>query len=600
VYHPACEQAHQLATQLFRWFRLGDMKGDTAGAGLPVYYRRRLRVQDNSHSIHPEIGWHKADVNVVIALVDHRMVGDEAWREAIIELADLAQKKRKASQHQALLLPVALHESFFRTGPLYEHFNPVQLLGMTDEEKEAALRRSVTEATARGLRGIPDEQDGKDEETTPPPLDVFLSHAKRDGTVIAERLRDGVRAFGQLVAWYDANDLPFGVAWESPMTQAMKKNTAAMVATVMDAYPTRPWCRREAKLARTPRLVDGSSQVWTVQPVVAVHQPGSDWVRSLPMLTDVPRIGWDGTAPEKDTARVVDRLVLEMLLTHTNRRVALALETKLNAAAICFITWVPDAWSLIMLWEALRKKGKIVEQVVYPGYGLSSAEVDELQPALHAFGTEIELVTYEKAWQDDPGGYTMSDPSRIVLSAGGAAEELAEHALGMEHVDELMVRLSRKLLQGGSQLAYGGILGDSKAQLTERLIDAALGWLRKESAKKCEITTPESWPLVNYAAWPYHTFVSLERRAELVGVCRFVDVPPLPATADELKRLQEIWQTDRQARRYTADSLTRMREKSTRETDLRIVWGARFVVPQAGWPGLPRRCCSHSNRENRP
>ena len=74
----------------------------------------------------------------------------------------------------------------------------------------------------------------------PPPLDVFLSHAKRDGTRIAECIRDSVRSFGQLVPWYDANDLPFGADWDLPMQQAVTDGTAAMVATVTDAYPTRP------------------------------------------------------------------------------------------------------------------------------------------------------------------------------------------------------------------------------------------------------------------------------------------------------------------------------------------------------------------------
>ena len=480
VYHPACEQAHRLATQLFRWFRLGDVAGDAAGAGLPVYYRRRLRVKDGdekTHRIHPEIDWREADLNVVIPLADHHMVGDTAWREALLDLAEVVNKKEEHAPSHALLLPAVLHHSFFRTGPLYAHFNPVQLLGMTDEEMGAALRRAATEATTRSLRSLPNKhetqalarpttthtttdtpQAKQTVASVPPPLDVFLSHAKRDGTPIAKRLRDGVRAFGQLVAWYDANDLPFGMGWESPMTRAAEQDTAALIATVTDAYATRPWCRREAQLARTPRRVRGSPQVWTVQPVLSVHQPGSEWVRGLPMLAGVPRMGWNGIAPEKDTARVVDRLVLEMLLAHTHRRVAQALDAQQQAADICYITWVPDAWTLIMLREALadsmlrrapHEQGTPVRQIAYPGYGLSSAEMAELQPALHTFGSEVQLITYEEVRQNDPlGGKHMNDNTsqRIALSAGGGAEELAEHGLEMEHIDELMVRLSRKIL----------------------------------------------------------------------------------------------------------------------------------------------------------
>lgn len=240
------------------------------------------------------------------------------------------------------------------------------------------------------------------------PLNVFLSHAKRDGTDIAVRLRDGIRNFGQLTVWYDSNDLPFGVPWESPMVQAVKQGTAAMIAIVTDAYSTRPWCRQEATLARTPRSVgdipgaDPSlKNVWTLQPVVAVHEPRSKWAHSLPMLAGVPRIGWDENDPGTTTAAVVDRLVLEMLLAFTHRRVA----ARLTAApekpeGSCFITWVPDTWTLIALREQLNAKTIPVRHIVYPGYGLSITELSELNPVLKTFEKEekkVSLIPYEEA-----------------------------------------------------------------------------------------------------------------------------------------------------------------------------------------------------------
>jgi len=250
VHHPDCEQAKGLAQKMYKWFRLSNLGGEDSAAGLPVYYRRALKDQptdkdQTSSSIKPSIDWERAELNVVIVLVDHRMVLDPQWRSAIITLAERA-KKRRAKQHRALLLPVALHESFYRMEALYEHFNPIRLLGMTAEEQEATLRRAVTEAATRSLRGldlpeqVPPPKDDKLDEVQPPPLNIFLSHAKRDGIQIAEHLRDSVRNFGQLVAWYDANDLPYGYKWQSPMVQAAKEETAAMVAAVTDAYPTRP------------------------------------------------------------------------------------------------------------------------------------------------------------------------------------------------------------------------------------------------------------------------------------------------------------------------------------------------------------------------
>lgn len=170
----------------------------------------------------------------------------------------------------------------------------------------------------------------------------------------------------------------------------------------------------------------------------------------------------------------------------------------------------------------------------------------------------------------------------IALSAGGDKRELAEYGLGIEHVDELMVRLSRQLLQSGYRLAYGGTLGDPDAKLTELLIDAAVGWLHDDANRAAEVTDPSSWPLVNYGAWPYHTRVSPERKAQLVGICHFVEVAPPHVHQDALAGRLEQWNTDPIARRYVADALTHMREVSTAQTDLRIVWGGRIHGAE-GW-----------------
>ncbi|MCL4201140.1 MAG: TIR domain-containing protein [Pirellulaceae bacterium] len=394
VHHPQCSLAEKLASRLFEWFRLASLSTEASAAGLPVYFRRQLA----GSTLHPTIRFDDAGLNVVIVLVDHRMVGDLAWRKAVVELAEKIDEIRdgKSGGGRAILLPGAMHESFYRTGPLYQNFNPVRLLQMTDEQMEATIRRAATEAIARDLRA-----DGSN---APPPLNVFLSHAKRDGTPIAEAIRDGVRSFSQLVAWYDANDLPIGSEWKSPMEKAARDSTAAMVATVTDAYPTRPWCRREAKLARTPMRVNEKEgrRVWKVQPVVAVHQAGCNWVRGVPMLEGVPRIGWQGESGKYHVERIVDRLVLEVLLANVHCRAALNLDERLKRPDSCYITWIPDAWTLAALRQEMQKTGiepASVQQIMYPGYGLTFAEINELEPVFKTFHDETRLVSFEEAWQ---------------------------------------------------------------------------------------------------------------------------------------------------------------------------------------------------------
>ena len=391
VHHPDCVEAGKLASRLYEWFRLGYLSGDYSAAGLPVYFRRQL----SNTTLHPAISLQEASLNIVIILVDYRMVGDEKWRAAIVEFSNHVSNLRKNPNNQtkAIILPGAMHDSFYRTGPLYENFNPIRLLEMDEEKMLAALRRSTTEAIARALHA--------DDFEHPPPLNVFLSHAKKDGTAIAESIRDGIRDFGQLVAWYDANDLPFGTNWKSPMEEAARNNTAALIAAVTDAYPTRPWCRREAKLARTPiRLEkpDDESLVWTIQPVIAVHEPKSNWVRGVPMLEGVPRIGWDKTLSDKQVEQVVDRLVLEILLRNVHLKLAVELDKFFSGAEryeICIITWVPDTWTLSALRLKMGPQASSVRRIIYPGYGLTVAEFAELEPVFTAFHPATKMISFE-------------------------------------------------------------------------------------------------------------------------------------------------------------------------------------------------------------
>ncbi len=403
IHHPQCKVAEGLAKSLYDWFRLGYLSGDQSGAGLPVYYRRTL---DKNGLLQPEIRFHEAALNVVVVLVDEKLVADERWRAAMVAMATAVTQMRqnfasaktpsaRASLPQVMLLPTALHESFYRTGPLYEGFNPIRLLELTLSEQIAVLRRAVTEAAARLLRG-----DGAE---NPPPLNVFLSHAKRDGRHIAETIRDGVRSFGQLVPWYDSNDLPYGSSWRRPMESAAAADTAAMIATVTDAYPTRPWCRREAGLARTPALLyPKGTNVWKIQPVIAVHNPGAKFVRGAAALHGAPRIGWNSMEVEETTERVVDRLVLEVLLGQVHRRVAVNLEnydrTRKNSLwkKSCYITWVPDEWTLLKLRSQLKQRFSSIVRIVYPGYGLSDSDKLDLDSAIESFGRNTELVSFEE------------------------------------------------------------------------------------------------------------------------------------------------------------------------------------------------------------
>ena len=166
----------------------------------------------------------------------------------------------------------------------------------------------------------------------------------------------------------------------------------------------------------------------------------------------------------------------------------------------------------------------------------------------------------------------------VALSAGGLNSELAAHGIGLEHVEELMVRMGMRLLADGHRLSFGGTLGDPTKDLTKYLIETAERWLDDEAAKKVDVTKPETWPLVNYSAWPHYKKITEEQRARLVGICQFINIDPPGVPLDVLTTVVD----PALEKKHNASALTAMRERSAQDADLRIVWGGR-IKGAAGW-----------------
>ncbi len=166
----------------------------------------------------------------------------------------------------------------------------------------------------------------------------------------------------------------------------------------------------------------------------------------------------------------------------------------------------------------------------------------------------------------------------VAISAGGSDSELAGNGIGMEHVEELMVRLSMRLLKDGHRLAFGGTMGLADKDLTRYLIDTAHRWGDEDSARKVDITKPITWPLVNYSAWPNYKNITDEQKAKLVGICNFVDIKPPSCTELELNSVIPPGR----AKRLEADALSAMRAHSTEQVDLRVVWAGK-IAGSSGW-----------------
>lgn len=268
LWHPRCRLGEPLARRILQWLRPGNGLGPEVfyrslpapggpqnGRPLPLPGELRSSMPDDAAKARPNV----SNVEVVVPLIDEHMVADQAWRHWIGGLA------AAAGQHR-VLMPVALDTTAYNMPPALRELNYLRPAGLPVDDPTGvafegvarSLLKQVTEAMCRLILPRPERRMLPSRPSIasdpPPKVNIFLSHAKLDGTVPARRLRDYIYSQTQLAAFYDENDIAFGSAFDRIIrTDLDSPDTAAFIAIRSAHYARRPWCRRELSVFRRPR-----------------------------------------------------------------------------------------------------------------------------------------------------------------------------------------------------------------------------------------------------------------------------------------------------------------------------------------------------------
>lgn len=392
LYHHECELAEKLSREIFDWLRGlyvdRNVKRDERridlqrlGLGIPVYYRTSFEdphEPPGNLKIHG-IDYHEATCNVIVPLIDVKMVNDYRWRRYL----------RKAAGRESpdtVVLPVALDSSAYRLDAGLGGRNFVRL---QSGSLVHLLRRRLAEACLRALRkesaGLALDGDAPPRSPWIDQVKIFISHAKGDAREISLGYRNAVLNYGQLDAFFDENDIPYGSGYQS-ILRNHAAHSDAMLCIQSDLYSSRPWCQLELAIARAPRLVGSDDDakrtgihVYSTVPVVVVDHLSERPTKLPPDLGHVTVIR--GKNGNEDL--VLDILIREALLVKFQAATARILATMHSespeAESTAFLSFVPDLTAIRRIEELRAESGQSTEFIVYPGSGLSFSQRSELE-----------------------------------------------------------------------------------------------------------------------------------------------------------------------------------------------------------------------------
>jgi hypothetical protein len=410
LWHPQYQYGEQLAIRVLRWLRPGNGLGpDVFYRSLPDPSRTKLPSDlDRSSSGQKRV----SNLQVIVVLVDEHMVSDHSWRRWLDGLASDAGTTRA-------IMPVALDATAYN---MPARFRELNYLRPTDPRRspdspldEAAfevvarsLLKQLTEAMCRLILPRPmdrDEEQKKDtkqnekkgppaQRTTNAPLpkvNVFLSHAKKDGTGPAQRLRNYIYSQTQLAAFFDENDIAFGDVFGRVIERTLDSNdTAAMIAVRSVLYPTRPWCRRELSLFRRPRQVStatGTAQQWRLYPTLVVEaMEGLDLSSGIPEIGNSTAIRWTDSEEGLEEL-IVTTVIRDAMLAAFHSALGASIPAK---AGQIVINWLPDPTTLLAVDDVRAGKECVV---LYPGRGLTGIELN----ILSEFFPHLTFYSFEEA-----------------------------------------------------------------------------------------------------------------------------------------------------------------------------------------------------------
>ena len=522
LYDTACEDAIKLYEHIYNLLCRDSSRPLTYGINIPIYVRTKINNKID------EIHYEQSEISIAIVLIDIFMYGDADWTSYIKRLYD--KSLSLSTDSKLYVLPVALCD--YATD-----FAGLQKLNAI-KYKDNDIFNHIEDFNIRLYDSFLSFLKVKDGER----LQIFISHAKKDGVEKAEELRAYIAKNTKLTFFYDANSIKDGTDFE----EAIKKNAQNSLLVILntDAYSGRDWCQREIIIAKEKFC-----------PIILVDLINNYIDRAFPYLGNIPWVAYNG-----DWQSVLT-VLLRTALNYAYQTKFLEYIANNRGYNNCAkIPFTPELFTVLDTHE---------KNILYP------------EPVMGYSERNIMLSRFSNKNFSTPAQYNISTPSllsgkRIAISVSESDNSL-EKGVSSIMLKDFIVELARYILVNDGHLIYGGNL--QKEGFTKLFTNLA-----KQYKDSNSLQDNKSF-FTNFFSWPLNLLITEKEKADFIfsrTEIIFV-MPKLEKIIDFKKYLKP---ESNENKFIWAKSLSEMRRRKEQNTDILILVGGRINNFKGCMPGI--------------
>jgi hypothetical protein len=370
VWHPSFTEGKTIADNLYSIFCRDIKEPLSRGLGISVYYR------STSFDKAPiPIDTNNATRNAIVLLIDQKYFIDENFRAYTEELNKLVGEHTR-------IYPVALCEQAYELGcglnslQFIRAFKGVLYMKENFDFSIKKIKTELLHDCARLLMNFQPTWKDKVGDKANSPVQLFLSHAKKDGLKTTELFKSFVDTELKLEVFFDTLDIADGYEFEKQIEEGIKKS--ALVVFHTDEYSAREWCRIEVLVAKRNKCS-----------IVVVHDIKNGEKRAFPYLGNTPTITIREN--EKESFYEIVNLTLYQVLNNLFQLELLESFHKqfpIEGTEYVSITSPPELFNYIDIFKQ-KEKSKNNLVVLYPEPPLGAEELR----ILNEIDTEIKFIT---------------------------------------------------------------------------------------------------------------------------------------------------------------------------------------------------------------